>query len=330
MKKNLISKCLVALLFSCLFLLLNFNYNVEASTNEQEKITSVEEFLDTDEKIIKYDSRTNETTEVDTEELKKELLNINSVDNNTYSSLPAYIPYKKTSLNISLNSTTGPVERVLDTTQDSYRATCRIDADSSTGSDDRMYGSASLVGPNLALTAAHCVFDVNNNNTPYPNWNLYAAYNGGIYQNATVTGWKVVYAYEGWKQTHDSNYDIALCVLYENVGDEVGYYGVRLYNSNSGLNGIYTDLLGYPSDTNYGFLSYGPYQYRAPGQITSVSDMSFKHNCFTVKGFSGGPLVHATDVFQVVGVGVGYTQAGKEGFATKITENMYNLIASLR
>lgn len=193
-----------------------------------------------------------------------------------------------------------------------------------------MYGSASLVGPNLALTAAHCVFDVKNNNTPYPNWNLYAAYNGGIYQDATVTGWEVVYAYEGWKETHNSNYDIALCVLYENVGDEVGYYGVRLYNSNSGLNGEYTDLLGYPADKNYGFLGYAPYQYRAPGQITSVADTSFKHTCFTVKGFSGGPLVHSTDVLQVLGVCVGNTELTDEGFATKITENLYNLIASLR
>lgn len=46
-------------------------------------MNSVEKFLDTDAKIMKYDSRTGETTEVNKDELRKELLSKNILNQKT-------------------------------------------------------------------------------------------------------------------------------------------------------------------------------------------------------------------------------------------------------
>ncbi len=251
----------------------------------------LDDFLNTDEKIMMYDSKTNETKEVNMEEVKANLNKRNTINSNNSNNLPAYKILEnssllKPSLDVSIQSTTGPVERVIDTTVARYRATCRISAND-TQSARSIYGTASLVGSNLALTAAHCVFNKNDGNKAYPGWCVFPAYNGSAYEGASVCGWAQVYYYDSWMQNNDTEHDVAVCTLTEDVGNEIGYYGIRKYDSNSALKGIDVDLLGYPADTSYGFTSNGRYQYRSTGKITSVNNYNFNHNCFSVPGFSG-------------------------------------------
>lgn len=331
--KNLITKCLITLLFISMFLTFNVNFNVQAS-NEKQTNSTLEEFLNTDEKIMMYDARTNETKEVNMEEVKANLNKRNTVKSNNFDSLPSYkmsenSSFLRPSLDVSIQSTAGPVERVIDTTVARYRATCRVSAND-TKSQRSIYGTASLVGPNLALTAAHCVFNKDDGNKAYPGWCLFPAYNGSAYEGASACGWAQVYYYDSWMQKHDTEHDVVVCTLTENVGNEVGYYGIRKYDSNSGLNGINVNLLGYPADTSFGFTSNGIYQYCATGQITSVNNYNFNHNCFNVPGFSGGPIVPISNVTQIVGINVATTVLGKNGVGVKITDHLYNLINSLR
>lgn len=330
--KNLITKCLIIMLSISMFVIFDVNYNVQAS-NEEQTNSTLEEFLNTDEKIMMYDSRTNETKEVNIEEVKANLNKRNVINSDNSNSLPAYKMSKsssllKPSLDISIQSTTGPVERVFDTTVDRYRGTCRIEAND-TKSSKMTYGTASLVGPNLALTAAHCVFNKDDGNKAFPGWSLFPAYNGGMY-NGIVCGWAQVYYYDSWMQNHDIEHDVVVCTLTENVGNTVGYYGIRKYDSNSGLKGLDVDLLGYPADTSFGFTSNAIYQYRATGKITSVNNYNFNHNCFNVKGFSGGPMVPLSNVTQIVGVNIATTVVGQNGVGVRITDHLYNLISSLR
>lgn len=74
MKKKLISKLILIIFTSITFFIFIFNSNVNAANIENENYT-LEEFLNSEEKIMMYDAKTGETTEVNTEELKQ---NINS------------------------------------------------------------------------------------------------------------------------------------------------------------------------------------------------------------------------------------------------------------
>lgn len=56
---------------------------MEAPKDTTFSMNSVEKFLDTDAKIMKYDSRTGETTEVNKDELRKELLSKNILNQKT-------------------------------------------------------------------------------------------------------------------------------------------------------------------------------------------------------------------------------------------------------
>ena len=338
MKKNLLSKFLVSLLLVSMFLLMQNTHNVSAVSTEQTN-NELSNFFDTDEKIMMYDSRTNETTEVNMSEIKQTLASnsrqrTNIISGDGYVALPSSflkndIKLQKSFFNPSLKSGSS-TSRVIDPTQARYKATCRITS-KDTDSSDYIYGTASLVGPNVALTAAHCVFNHDDDNKKYLDWVIYPAYNNGTYYpGASICGWVQVYYYEKWMETGDSNYDLAVCVLGENVGDQVEYYGVRCYNSNSSLNGQYVNLLGYPSDSNYGFTVNGSYQYESVGQIKNVSDRAFDHDGYCIKGFSGGPLMHSVDYFQVLGVQSSKYTYRADSKAVRITQDIFDLIASLR
>ncbi len=67
-------------------------------------------------------------------------------------------------------------------------------------------GSGALVGKNLLLTAAHCVFDKYNNNATYTEWKALPGYNNGMLNNL-ASGWATVYYSNAWLSGHDHEYD---------------------------------------------------------------------------------------------------------------------------
>jgi V8-like Glu-specific endopeptidase len=327
MKKNLITKLSITLLISIAFSILIVNYNVEATNSEQTNIT-LNEILNTEEKIMKYDAITNKTTEVDVEELKEIVTlqsNKNAEDNY---SLTSYNPslnsevYSSKIPLVSLSSAT-TAERITNTSGFPYKVTCRVTSNDNNGGTH--YGTASIVGPNAAITAAHCVFDSSNGNAVLRNWTLYPGYNGGTYYG-TATGWSQVYYSSTWMNNHSYEYDWAICVLQSDVGNQIGWYGVQSYGTNSEMNNLPVRVLGYPADPNYGFDS--RYQYQTGEKITSVYNNYFRYSAWTFGGFSGGPIIRSDNY--IVGVHYGVSGIGDQPTGVRITQNMIDIIRSLR
>lgn len=77
--------------------------------------------------------------------------------------------------NSILSGTQSPVTN---TNEFPYKAICQLQY----GEEGEPKGSATgaLVGYKVLLTAAHCVFDKDNNDEKFPNWIAYAGRKGGV------------------------------------------------------------------------------------------------------------------------------------------------------
>lgn len=326
MKSKLISKIfIIATVVSISSLFLNANTS-KATTiaNEQETTVTLEEIMETEDTIMEYDARTNTTREVDMEALKQSLNNENELQgelSTTADYSTSKIIKKYTEPSVSLLSQSA--QRVTNTNSFPYSATCRIEAINSKGS--KCYGTAALVGANLALTSAHCVFDHNDNNYVYRNWTVYPGYNNGSYIGGK-TGWDKVYYSKDWAETHDTGKDWAICVLQANLGNSAGYYEAVTYGSNSELVGTSVTLLGYPGDTDYGYTYDARYQYKSTGSIKSTNNTYFTYSSYSCDGFSGGPVFRSDNYI----VGVNHGHVGSNSYGTRVTQEMVNLIRSLR
>lgn len=188
---------------------------------------------------------------------------------------------------------------------------------------------ASIVAPNLALTSAHCVFDKSNNFSNYANWTIYAGYNNGTYYG-TATGWSNVIYLNSYKTNPSVENDWAICVLQANVGNQVGWYGVQSYGSNSELNSTAVRVLGYPGDPNYGFPSSAIYQYQTGEKITTTYNNYFKYSGWTFGGFSGGSVMRTSDNY-IVGVHHGITNdSSGTPLATRVSQTIIDVIRDYR
>lgn len=302
--------------------------NSNAQNIEQQERNKLEETLGTEEKIMKYNAKTQETTEVNIFELKKLLTLQIGTKSSLCNSIPPYDPFENSIKVFSADT----AERVTDTYTFPNRVTCRIVAQTTSNNiTSNTYGTCAIVGPNVGLTAAHCVFDQNNGNAIKKNWTIYPGCNGldenrnPIYYG-TACGWDEVYYSSKWMETHSNEYDWAICVLQSDVGNQLGWFGVQSYGSNSELNNVNVRTYGYPGDTNYGFFSDARYQYTTGEKIMSVSDRYFKYSGWTFGGFSGGPITRISDNY-IVGVHFGLD--GNTPIGVRITQEMIDIILSL-
>lgn len=326
MKKNiLIKKSFILLLIMATFLVFFSNCQVKATSIEKTEEKSDEVVIE-EEKIMKYNRLTNETTEVDMDELIKNLnrsvnkneINFFAQDNNISNKLLKQnkpIPSK----------VQGSAQKVTNTSISPYKSVCRITY--SYNNTNVALGSAVLVGNEVALTAAHCVFNNNNNNQVFPGWTIYPGYDDGYYCG-TPTGWDTVYYSSSYFSASDQDkykYDWAICVLQANESS-VGYLTPVTYASNNSLNGTYIKILGYPGDSNYGYYIDARYQYESSGQITNVENEKFACSAFSCPGFSGGPVIRTSDN-SIVGILVGTSASSSH--AVRITSGMISIINSL-
>ena len=92
MKRNLKRKFWIALVISIAISILVITSDVQAESEEQAN-SNLNESLETEEKIMMYDSKTNETTEVDIQELKQVLRQKNNTKGGSSNYLDSYDPY---------------------------------------------------------------------------------------------------------------------------------------------------------------------------------------------------------------------------------------------
>lgn len=287
----------------------------EYLTNE---ITTGQKSLKEQEKIMEYDAQTGKTKEVDMNKLRKKTMLMNKKSANfQINSLDSYQPVK-TKHTLDLRAGTFTLQRVADVTRLPYRANCRVKYEVY---GEEGVGSGSLVGPKLVLTAAHCVMNRNDSDQFFAEWNAYPAYNNGPYNNLGC-GWAKIYYSSLWLSTHEPEYDWCICVLYDDLGEKVGYHGLTSYGNNSEMERLLIRGYGYPIDPGE-----GKYQYLTFGTLTDIQDGYFITNATVRSGMSGGPMCRTTDEY-IIGIIKAANSTSTQ--AVRISQNIIDIIRENR
>ncbi len=329
MKTNLIFKILIVLI--TIIVSLSFFCNVQAAEHieTKESIKQDEDFTLPEGTLMKYDAKTGETSQVDMEELKQVISTLNNNSKIPFNVLPAKIPQNSHFNLLSPQALNESYDRVQYPTNWPSRAVCKVtfydDYEKDTG-----LASAVIVGKNIALTAAHTIYD--KNRTINRDWDCAPAYNNGYYSNQYYSnihcGWSQVYYYNEWFNDYNANYDIAVAVLNENLGDQIGgSLGAVSYGTNNELLNLDYSCYGYPLIYS---LNNNPEQYVSKGQIIDPKNTHFYLNSPTVDGFSGGPVLRDTDNY-VIGILAGRDiDHDNESVAIRISQSIIDLIRQLR
>lgn len=173
---------------------------------------------------------------------------------------------------------------------------------------DGFYGSGTLIGPRLMVTAGHVV--------PWGHvaagsWSMRfvpAYYNGQSLHGAGVESW--VSDVQGFNTSGSvTGYDWAVCRLYEPLGNSLGYLGYNGWDSSWEDQGFWTNV-GYQGDLSGG--ERPTYQTAIPVFDTdsdSNGGLELEHRGDTFGGNSGGPFFAAWGSdFRLVGVHSGYEE----------------------
>lgn len=232
MKQSLSTKLFIALLIITLFSLFLSVQPIKAANvkqtdsnvKESSKNSDLEsKTLEVEDKIMKYDAKTGKTTEVNMDEITKKASKSIKVESDNSLSIDSLEPlFTRDSIYSTPNYSTRSISRtqITDTSVQPYSAVCRIFF---TDSGETQAGSGVLVCSNVVLTAAHCVFD--ENNEKFPSWEAQPGYNGSVL-NGIASGWSEVYYSAAWTTTHSYEYDWAVCILNEDLGDNLGAFGL--------------------------------------------------------------------------------------------------------
>lgn len=318
MKRKFVTKLLITLVATLMLLISNFSYCSVKAVNETEQNYSLDEIFNTDEKIMMYDATTDETTEVNMQELRQEVKKLIKEDGNIRlnSSFTNELIYNSKIL--STYSTKASYNRITDMNSFNARTTCKIKSDQGSA-------SGSIVGNSVALTAAHCIWN-ENTKEKYTNLKFYPGYSNGNSYKGLSCGWSKVYYSNNWMNNSNPNaeYDWAICVLEQPLGKECGFLGARSYSLAEGLGMVSTlaDLYGYPI-----VYDSGKYLYEMGTYITSCTNTVFTYNGNGYNGFSGGPVLgyNSGDI-----IAVHSSATSTESAGVRITSNMISIINDLR
>lgn len=172
---------------------------------------------------------------------------------------------------------------ISDTTNDLHRKMVRITFEGLDEYDNPMkaQGSGVMIGNDIVITAAHCIYDLRHKQyyqnvkvTPAATWNgeMFTAPLG--YSVALET--EVLSSYiDG-----DTSQDIGVIKLQSPIGQKTGYLSLAIQSTNVGQP---IKTIGYPGDRMGMYLS--------EGSITSYYGTQIEYNLDTFKGQSGSPIL---------------------------------------
>jgi len=136
--------------------------------------------------------------------------------------------------------------------------------------------------------------------------------------------WSIVLAVKGYTKNGDRNYDFAMIVLDNDVGNNIGYLG---FGYKPSIQGLPIDVSGYPAGKAFAN------QWHSECDILSarLSQSRFIYQCSTYTGESGGPVMYYdqnSDSYIAYGVNVAqYTdQSMPYNIAKRIDQVAYDRI----
>ncbi|GJM08588.1 MAG: hypothetical protein DHS20C11_08640 [Lysobacteraceae bacterium] len=158
--------------------------------------------------------------------------------------------------------------------------------------------SATLVNRYFLLTAAHCIYNHDPNQDDdtsdaqwadqvwvFPGQTDYIVVDGFIERPFGEANWSELYAYTGWTQQADIEFDQAFVRIDRPLGEHAGWMGYETNTTTSSLN-----FSGYPVQAPYvpsdSIVQYWGYD---PDNVTGYSTNRIHLNAFVYGGHSGGP-----------------------------------------
>lgn len=245
-----------------------------------------------------------------------------------------YVPDTLSSIppsDISVAADFGDWHTVSDATAGRYRNTVRILARGENGGIG--YGTGFMIGPAAVATAAHCVYNEGFGDDCIPTSitvipaPYYEANPSNPSISATATGFIVS---SKWTNDFVPEYDWAIIKLNANIGNNVGWLGLRYQESS--YNNTSIRVQGYPFSVSGVF---NTIMYYTDGTITGSEARTLRsNNTCTSEGMSGGPVNFylSGNGYTAIALLRGAAPAGSptHNVFTRITEELYDDFVSYR
>lgn len=181
--------------------------------------------------------------------------------------------------------------------------------------------TGTLIGPRHVLTAGHCVYNTRTDQW-YSALGFTPALNGTVKPYGGSINWSRAISVQGWTRDHDRNYDYAMIILSQPIGNTVGWMGygwkspMPLYNVN---------INGYPSDKAFGTMWHS---FCGLNAVQAFYPRRLFYDCDTYPGNSGSAIyVYFSSTNQRIVYGI-HTN-GNDVFSslnsgTRINEEVFN------
>jgi V8-like Glu-specific endopeptidase len=137
-----------------------------------------------------------------------------------------------------------------------------------------------LVGPDLVVTAGHCVHSGGSSGDWYSDYRVYPGRKGSSSPYGSCTA-KRLYSVQGWTVSNNEQYDYGAVKLNCTIGNTVGWFGA--WWQSASLTGLPITVSGYPGDKPLT-------HWRSTGNVAVTQTRQIFYKNDTAAGQSGAPV----------------------------------------